>query len=714
VFWVGSEGEQLPEPKITADEALAIVLETFPEWKEKAHPEEEPQLVPGPSGSAWSVQWYVTVGDWEDTFVHVTVDAQSGEILSYNAHRFALGVPPVPMRSPEESQAVAGEWLARLLPESERAGLALTAFPGRPQRSGDQITRTFFWEREVEGYPVAFAGTAIEIDAQTGELVTFYREIPDEGVAYRLPEHLLTRSEAEVALGKALQPVLAYQYFNGEQGAEGEYRLVYRLGDFGLPMIDQEGKPFHHLQYELPVGPLSERMLPAVGKPYQPPSEAVTQEQALAVAQAAAGIPDAPDDQYFDPGSGLPEWPPTYRFTWSQPTPSGEPAWVSVEVEAGTGLVLAVNRWTDSPSGGAPSAQPPEPLEPAVSQEQAVSAAVAFVQEHRPDLIGKVALGPGPWRTSQPDSESTYSITLVPVHNGLEVLGRGAYLEVNAMTGKVVGAQFNAILMSGDLPAPTPTVQPVQVIDLVLDHVELRAVWDRSLSPATAEYSAPALVWEATGLEGLSAVDALTGQLLDHDGRDILEQKAPPRDIAGDPHAQAIELLWWGGIVETEGGLFQPDEAVTAGEALDWLTQSLWLEHCVCSSHAAVDRHVIEALISSPHALAFQSALLHGILKPEEVTGEAQLDSPISREQFALWLVRALGHERVALMETRIPMPFVDADQVQPAYANAVAILAGMGIAKGYPDGRFLPQAPLTRGEAAGLILQVAREMQRP
>ena len=50
---------------------------------------------------------------------------------------------------------------------------------------------------------------------------------------------------------------------------------------------------------------------------------------------------------------------------------------------------------------------------------------------------------------------------------------------------------------------------------------------------------------------------------------------------------------------------------------------------------------------------------------------------------------------------------FKDADKVSDTYEEAVAVLNGMGVFKGYEDGSFQPQGDITRAEVAAIVYRV-------
>lgn len=74
-------------------------------------------------------------------------------------------------------------------------------------------------------------------------------------------------------------------------------------------------------------------------------------------------------------------------------------------------------------------------------------------------------------------------------------------------------------------------------------------------------------------------------------------------------------------------------------------------------------------------------------------------DEPITRLQFTVILVRALG-----LTGSGATIPFADRDAIPAWAADAIARAAQHGIVRGYEDGTFRPEATITRAEVATMV----------
>jgi len=89
--------------------------------------------------------------------------------------------------------------------------------------------------------------------------------------------------------------------------------------------------------------------------------------------------------------------------------------------------------------------------------------------------------------------------------------------------------------------------------------------------------------------------------------------------------------------------------------------------------------------------------------------GAFRPDAPVSRMEFTVMLVRALGW----LPEPAPALSFTDADAVPSWAAPAVALAQKKGLILGYPDGAFRPGQAISRAEAAMLVSRVLAVFER-
>jgi hypothetical protein len=82
-------------------------------------------------------------------------------------------------------------------------------------------------------------------------------------------------------------------------------------------------------------------------------------------------------------------------------------------------------------------------------------------------------------------------------------------------------------------------------------------------------------------------------------------------------------------------------------------------------------------------------------------------NAQVSRAEFAAMLVRGLGKQGEATQKAAAPLTIKDAADVPPTLHGYVAVAIDSKIMPPYTDGTWRPNAPTTRGEAAGAVAAV-------
>ena len=168
-------------------------------------------------------------------------------------------------------------------------------------------------------------------------------------------------------------------------------------------------------------------------------------------------------------------------------------------------------------------------------------------------------------------------------------------------------------------------------------------------------------------------------------------------DLDSVPWAkESINALAKKGIVSgKEKYLFAPKDDVTREEFVKLLVSALKID---CSGiDCDFDDLTKEHWAYSYIAGAYQNNLIKGV--SDVFFG---IGSKITREDMAVIVYRAL--ESKGLIQKSEPHSFADSGDIASYAADAVGIIAAMGIMNGVGDNQFLPKAYATRAEAAKII----------
>lgn len=179
-------------------------------------------------------------------------------------------------------------------------------------------------------------------------------------------------------------------------------------------------------------------------------------------------------------------------------------------------------------------------------------------------------------------------------------------------------------------------------------------------------------------------IDALKGVLLDY----ALKEYEPPyagyNDLDGHYAKTAVETLAGYGIY-FDGDSYLPDNAISQKDFIYMLN---------CCFFAGIPEP--RPIDISDVKEVYRESMSRGIIKENEKNP----DGTVSRGDAAKYIIRAMGYEEVAMLSDIYKCEFSDVDN----YIGYISILKGMNILKGNSDGKFEPEAPLTRGDAAIIL----------
>lgn len=173
-----------------------------------------------------------------------------------------------------------------------------------------------------------------------------------------------------------------------------------------------------------------------------------------------------------------------------------------------------------------------------------------------------------------------------------------------------------------------------------------------------------------------------------------------------------VEYLATQGVVNgTSDTTFTPDRAMTACEAVIFCSRAAGVSATdkikIAEKWADTLKEIMPESLYSWAGTEMAVCLETGIISETELRSLAQsngLVKAISRENLAMYLVRAMQLEPLAKSLTSYPMSFADASSISPALQPYVYVLNSYGIVEGDQYNKFLPDRSLTRAEMAVML----------
>lgn len=103
-----------------------------------------------------------------------------------------------------------------------------------------------------------------------------------------------------------------------------------------------------------------------------------------------------------------------------------------------------------------------------------------------------------------------------------------------------------------------------------------------------------------------------------------------------------------------------------------------------------------------------------GVLQKKDIVvgrdgGDLKLDATLTRAEFMKLLVHASGMEGVAEKKEYNRLGFTDVSKAHWAY-KYIELMKDLGVAAGYPDGRFKPDAPISYQEVIAFVVRLDRD----
>lgn len=666
---------------------------------------------------AWQFHW----SQKRDGFLAVSVDAQTGQLLSYSLYGRDRDKGPSTVIPESQAEEIARQFLERVVPEEERAKLSKpnefgNVLPFQTERAGEHV---FTFTRIENGVPFLENGVQVTVWG-AGQVVNFTRTW-FEG-ALPEPKGVMTAEAAAEQAAAKLAPSLVYTRLDHLTGdfseTNGRYTLVYRYHETDPQFLDARtgtplnafGEPASRADTGKPLGTAT---LDRSGE-----DRVITREEAEKLAgefvkrlpgtyrsdgSRGGGSSSGPDGlvvRYWD-----------FEFT---PLHTGQEKPNPIEIAVSDRGRLVEYR----ADARRPFREEGKKIEKAVSWEQARESAVSLVKTLLSDQLGEIAL-----QDRKPSEETLrdllnngreYSFEFQRLHNGIPVQGERFQVGVDPETGKAIGLRlWDRDRSFGPFEPAQAKINLEQAKEaertkktLILSYY-LPQPWKVEVP---AKNHKPLLVYRYVGEEGV--VDAGTGQWLSF--RDLRKQKEA-EDIVKHPAKEALQYAIQNNMLEVKNGKVEPDKPLTRGEMAGMLVRMINRgvfhdrlrfayypddEESKPYVFADVDR-------KHPQYAAIQRCVQMGLIPKEGTRFEP--DRPITRGEAVQMAMRLFGYEELMGKREIFVAPYAD---VEPKLVPAVSLAYAHGL---FPaTGKFEPNRPMTRAEAAQLMRNLEKAGERP
>ena len=181
-------------------------------------------------------------------------------------------------------------------------------------------------------------------------------------------------------------------------------------------------------------------------------------------------------------------------------------------------------------------------------------------------------------------------------------------------------------------------------------------------------------------------INPFTGKFVDYQNKEITEDassKLEYSDIDGHYAEKYIKELAYYGI-GFEGGEFKPDEKITQKDFLALLMSINGNDIIVLKNNLEQANWV------------YRNSAQNSIISEDERDDDAE----VTREEAAVYMIRAIGAENYAKYNDIYVTPFNDVTENK----GYIALLSAMGVLSGDGNGNFNPNREMTRAESIIMI----------
>ncbi len=294
-----------------------------------------------------------------------------------------------------------------------------------------------------------------------------------------------------------------------------------------------------------------------------------------------------------------------------------------------------------------------------------------------------------------------HDFTYTRLVNDIPYIANGFNITVDAETGAITFYRMR--WHDRDFPSPEGVVEKVKAEAYFLEDVGLELVYTPLYNPKSrkSEYK---LVYKIKPANSY-VFDAFDFKPLDYSGKPIeKETETTFSDIKGHWAQGDIQLLVDLGIIKSEEDKFKPDENTTEGNFIKLLM--------ISKNHRISDNIPIPIIkLESDGAKTdeeiqkyIDAAIKLGWAKP----GEVNAQNPLSREKAAVFVVRAMGFDKVASLSDIYKDIAEDASIVKPEYKGHVTIALGLKLLS-TDSGGFKPKTPVSNAQAATILVRMLK-----
>lgn len=567
-------------------------------------------------------------------------------------------------------------------------------YPQPNQTLTEPIEYNFSFVKTKDDVPVSDQIIRITV-LGNGEVTSFYRDMRTiESATYEEVSNVLADEKVLEQVKDNLDLELRYDLWRDPETGEQSPRLIYQPSQNirGVDAISGEWKIGNEFSEELP----EEKELEMItDQELEPRDEDFSKEEAKELANEILKV-DSDDvtlsiqsvqerENYNNQRVISVQYMYEYR---------GGGHGTSMEFDPDTGEVLDYRNIKGNLIIGSKE----DSEEKKISSEEALEKAVSYLKEYAPSRLHQYALPQeGPMYN---ENQEEYHMSFKRIVNGIPVNGDAISVRIGE-DGTLLGLQARSSQIE-EWPSKEEVVSKEEAREQFLENLSLDLQYVKDSGAEEAHYD---LLYTPLYSEGVpNFFNAQTGEW-----ENRYEQKGEEVTVSHPWAEKELNFLIGADILDVEDpSTFNADESVTKGEALEVIMKSLTRFY---EEYYPEDRELPQSFdnIGTDHDLyqIVERAVEIGILDEEQDTFAT--DELMSREELAVWYIRALGLEKAADFSDIYDLDFKDASEIEDENIGYVALASALGLLNGNHN-EFSPDDEVTYAQLAVSNIRLAHE----
>lgn len=528
-----------------------------------------------------------------------------------------------------------------------------------------------------------------------GEIVDFYSNSTNRNAGFDDVQKKKAESEILEKIKENLQVQLQYQINYEYRSDKPTVELVYNpTGQFtGVHALTGEWQTPSGFVQNLPE---AKKIEPIVPKALAPRQNGITVEEAKSIAEKLLKIDSDEVTLTIDSIGELKDYNgmEVYDIQYSYNYKNGGHG-TSLAIDKNTGEIV---QYYDI-KADLLSELGKEKNKTKITSSQALSKAINYLKEWAPSRLHEYALP-----ISEPNVDErmgVYNFSFPRIVNGITVAGDNINVSI-----KFDGSLSDLYVSHQEFenwPSTDSIISKEEALQRFKDELSLKLQY--SLQGTNEKDQHYSLVYAPVfNDKGTGTLDAASGEWTSQ-----FEVEEHPT-IEHPTAEQELNYLIQNNILEVkDSSSFNADAAITKGDALKTLVKSLtyfYEEYNITYDDQPHPQTYENIGPDHPYYKVVEQAVSMGILNPDN--SELNINSQITREELAVWYIRALGLEQAASHSDIYKLKIKDAKDVKytgyVALANALEILPA-------ENGLFKPQEKVTYAELAVSTIHLAHKV---